>query len=118
METSKIYVDVNARFSKDGRLIPMSFIWKDGHTYEIQRIKDVRRVGRHNKLRNQSRLFGGLRGFLNHLPDIGDEGLLHLRVEVDLRFLNEDQQAQRPAVGRRKALLPNRGEGLLRIVIR
>lgn len=44
METSKIYVDVNARFSKDGRMIPMSFIWKDGHTYEIQHIKDVRRA--------------------------------------------------------------------------
>lgn len=44
METTKIYVDVNARFSKDGQMIPTSFIWKDGHTYEIQRIKDVRRA--------------------------------------------------------------------------
>lgn len=44
MESCKIYVDVNARFSKDGRMIPISFIWKDGRTYEIQRIKDVRRA--------------------------------------------------------------------------
>ncbi|MDD3138353.1 MAG: hypothetical protein PHX08_05200 [Lachnospiraceae bacterium] len=44
MELKKIYVDVNARFSKDGRLIPRSFIWKDGHEYEIQRIKNVCRA--------------------------------------------------------------------------
>ena len=44
MESCKIYADVNARFSKDGRLIPKSFIWKDGHEYQIKRIKDVRRA--------------------------------------------------------------------------
>ena len=44
MESNKIYVDVNATFSKDGRLIPKSFIWTDGHLYEIQRIKDVCRA--------------------------------------------------------------------------
>ena len=44
MENSKIYVDVNATFSKDGRLIPRSFIWTDGHIYEIQRVKNVCRA--------------------------------------------------------------------------
>lgn len=44
MESSKIYVDVNATFSKDGRLIPRSFIWTDGHVYEIQRVKNVCRA--------------------------------------------------------------------------
>ena len=44
MESSKIYVDVNATFSKDGRLIPKSFIWTDGHLYEIQKVKDVCRA--------------------------------------------------------------------------
>ena len=44
MESSKIYVDVNATFSKDGRLIPKSFIWTDGHMYEIQKVKDVCRA--------------------------------------------------------------------------
>ena len=44
MESSKIYVDVNATFSKDGRLIPRSFIWTDGHMYEIQKVKDVCRA--------------------------------------------------------------------------
>ena len=44
MESSKVYVDVNATFSKDGRLIPKSFIWTDGHVYEIQRVKNVCRA--------------------------------------------------------------------------
>lgn len=44
MESSKVYVDVNATFSKDGRLIPKSFIWTDGHLYEIQKVKDVSRA--------------------------------------------------------------------------
>ena len=44
MESSKIYVDVNATFSKDGRLIPKSFIWTDGHVYDIQRVKNVCRA--------------------------------------------------------------------------
>ena len=44
MESNKIYVDVNATFSKDGRLIPKSFIWTDGHVYDIQRVKNVCRA--------------------------------------------------------------------------
>ena len=44
VKSYKVYVDVTARFSKDGRLIPISFLWKDGHVYEIQRITDVCRA--------------------------------------------------------------------------
>lgn len=44
MESCKIYVDVNATFTKYGRLLPKSFIWKDGHQYEIQRIKHICRA--------------------------------------------------------------------------
>ena len=44
MESCKVYVDVNATFTKDGRLLPRSFIWTDGHVYEIQRVTDVRRA--------------------------------------------------------------------------
>lgn len=44
MESCKVYVDVNATFTKDGRLLPKSFIWKDGHVYEIQRIKHICRA--------------------------------------------------------------------------
>ena len=44
MESSKVYVNVMAEFTKDGRLLPISFIWKDGQIYEIQRVTDVRRA--------------------------------------------------------------------------
>lgn len=44
MEACKIYVDVNATFTKDGRLLLRSFIWTDGHRYEIQRIKHICRA--------------------------------------------------------------------------
>lgn len=44
METKKIYVDVTVQFSREGQMTPISFIWKDGRKYEIQRIKDVRRA--------------------------------------------------------------------------
>ena len=35
---------VDATFTKDGRLLPRSFIWTDGHRYEIQCIKQVCRA--------------------------------------------------------------------------
>lgn len=41
---SKIYVDVLAEFSKDGRLVPKSIKWEDGRRFEIDRIKDVKRA--------------------------------------------------------------------------
>ena len=44
MESSKAYVNVMAEFTNDGRLLPRSFIWKDGHVYEIQKVTDVRRA--------------------------------------------------------------------------
>ena len=44
MESSKVYVDVIAEFTKDGRLLLKSFIWKDGHIYEIQKVTDIRRA--------------------------------------------------------------------------
>ena len=43
MNQSKIYVDVLAIFSKDGQLIPKQIVWENGRTYDIDRIKDVRR---------------------------------------------------------------------------
>ena len=44
MSDVKVYVDVTARFTNDGRLIPTSVIWTDGHVYDIQRVTDVRRA--------------------------------------------------------------------------
>ena len=44
VSSKKIYVDVMAEFTKDGRLLPVSFKWDDGRTFEIQRVTDVRRA--------------------------------------------------------------------------
>ena len=41
---SKIYVDVLARFSKEGQLMPQSITWDDGRKFDIDRIKDVSRA--------------------------------------------------------------------------
>ena len=40
----KVYVDVMAVFTQDGRLIPKSLRWEDGTVYEISRVLDVRRA--------------------------------------------------------------------------
>lgn len=39
MNEDKIYVDVNATFTKDGMLLPKSFVWEDGVEYEISKVK-------------------------------------------------------------------------------
>lgn len=44
MESCKVYVDITAKFSKEGQLIPLSITWKDGSEYEIQKIKEVCRT--------------------------------------------------------------------------
>ena len=44
MSTCKVYVEVTAKFSKDGRLLPLSVRWQDGHVYEIQSITDICRA--------------------------------------------------------------------------
>jgi hypothetical protein len=38
----KVYVDVYAEFSSDGRILPLSFTWEDGRDYKIDRIMDIR----------------------------------------------------------------------------
>ena len=40
----KIYVDVIAEFTKDGKLRPLWLIWEDGRKYEIDRIKSCQRA--------------------------------------------------------------------------
>ncbi len=40
----KAYVDVTARFTRDGELVPLSLTWEDGRTYEIDRVRDVQRL--------------------------------------------------------------------------
>jgi len=38
----KVYVDVNEDRLKDGRLMPLSFVWENGVRYEIDKIIEVR----------------------------------------------------------------------------
>jgi hypothetical protein len=40
----KVYVSVKAIFHQDGRIQPISFVWEDGHEYEIDRVIDARRA--------------------------------------------------------------------------
>lgn len=44
MPERKVYVDVMAEFTQEGKLIPKSIKWEDGRTFEIQKITDVRRA--------------------------------------------------------------------------
>ena len=41
---SKVYVDVEATFTKEGVLLPKRFRWEDGNIYEIDRVMDCRRA--------------------------------------------------------------------------
>lgn len=40
----KVYVDVGAEFSADGKLLPTWIRWIDGHIFEIDRIKQICRA--------------------------------------------------------------------------
>ncbi len=39
----KVYVDVDAHFCKDGRLIPRAIIWEDGRRYKIDKVIQIAR---------------------------------------------------------------------------
>lgn len=41
---SKAYIGVTSYTDTDGKIIPLSLTWKDGRTYEIDRITDIRRA--------------------------------------------------------------------------
>ena len=43
MNSSKVYVEVDARFTRDGQLLPRAIIWEDGRRYEIDRVTQVAR---------------------------------------------------------------------------
>jgi len=38
----KVYVDVNENRMKDGRIMPLSFVWEDGARYEIDKVTEIR----------------------------------------------------------------------------
>ena len=58
---SKVYVDVEATFTKDGALFPKRFRWEDGQMYEIDRVTDCRRAA--------SLKAGGVDGFEKALTE-------------------------------------------------
>ena len=39
----KVYVDVMVKMSKDGNMIPQSFIWEDGREYIIDKVLTAER---------------------------------------------------------------------------
>lgn len=44
MEKTKVYVDVIAYFTSEGKLIPVCLKWTDGRKYEVDKVLDVRRA--------------------------------------------------------------------------
>ena len=44
MRSNTVYVDVVAKFSRDGVLLPVEITWEDGKKYEISWVKDKRKA--------------------------------------------------------------------------
>lgn len=40
----KVYVDVTVKFGREGQVAPVSIVWEDGNTYEIDKVLNVRRA--------------------------------------------------------------------------
>lgn len=40
----KVYVEVIAKFTPEGQVFPLSIIWEDGKTFEIDKVTDMRKV--------------------------------------------------------------------------
>ncbi|MCL2126567.1 MAG: hypothetical protein FWH33_11375 [Oscillospiraceae bacterium] len=38
----KVYVEVCENRLRDGKVIPLTFVWEDGNRYEVDRVIDVR----------------------------------------------------------------------------
>lgn len=41
MENYKVYVEVTVKFSTDGVMMPVEFIWEDGTKYIIDKVKSM-----------------------------------------------------------------------------
>lgn len=44
MQLRKVFVDVTAKFSREGGVKPLSLVWEDGRTIAIDRVKAVERA--------------------------------------------------------------------------
>lgn len=43
MNEAKVYVDVDAHFTSDGKLLPKVIYWEDGHRYNIDKVTQIAR---------------------------------------------------------------------------
>ena len=85
MENYKVYVEVTVKFSTDGVMMPVEFIWEDGTKYIIDKVK--------SKERCASRKAGGtgiiytvlVDGKQSHFIINLISGLWSARVRKDLR---------------------------------
>ncbi len=41
---SKVFVEVIAKFTKDGGKVPLKIKWQDGRTFDIDKVTDIRRA--------------------------------------------------------------------------
>ena len=41
---AKVFVEVIAKFTKDGKKVPLIIKWEDGRSFDIDRITDIRRA--------------------------------------------------------------------------
>ena len=80
----KVYVEVEAEFSEDGRLTPRSLRWTDGRRYEIDRVKDC--------VRAASRKAGG--AGICYTVEIGGRES-HLYYEENYRWFVEARSSSR-----------------------
>lgn len=44
MDHSKVYVNVIATFSKEGRILPLAITWDDGREFIIDQVSDIRQA--------------------------------------------------------------------------
>ena len=42
MKFKKTYVEVTARFTTDGKIIPLKILWNDGSSFYIDKVLDIR----------------------------------------------------------------------------
>lgn len=76
----KIYVEVLAKFSADGELMPVDIIWEDGRKYHVDRVLRVERCA--------SRKAGGA-GIMYTCMVEGKRS--HLFYEVDKWFVDKKE---------------------------
>ena len=81
MENYKVYVEVTVKFSTDGVMMPVEFIWEDGTKYIIDKVK--------SKERCASRKAGGTGIMYTVLVD-GKE--CHLYSEFDKWFMERKSE--------------------------